>query len=66
MLLHSVIEGKLPICKSEVFIDHGAIHSFVFPMFEHKLDVYPYLLLPVLAVSTPMCDIVLADKVYKS
>lgn len=41
-------------------------HSLVSPVFEHKLDLYPCLLLPVLAVSTPMGDIVVVDKVYKS
>lgn len=35
-------------------------------MFECKLDVYSCSLLPVLAESTPMGDIVVVDKVYNS
>lgn len=52
--------------NAKVLIDPDATHSFDSLVFKSKLDVSSYLLLPVMSVSTPMGDTLLANKVYRS
>lgn len=58
---------KVSLCNSDakILMEPGATASFVTFVFECKLNVTSCLQLPVLAVSTPLDDIVLANKVYK-